>query len=61
VSWLETYRGVVYRWEVDHVDHFTVAYYLDRFQHASLGLLEAIGLGVGYTRRTGRAGVTVDC
>jgi len=24
-DWLETYRGTVFRWEVDHNDHFTVA------------------------------------
>jgi len=25
-DWLETYRGTVFRWEVDGNDHFTVAY-----------------------------------
>jgi acyl-CoA thioesterase FadM len=44
VSWLETYRGTVCRWEVDHVDHFTVAYYFDRFQEATGALLEALRL-----------------
>jgi acyl-CoA thioesterase FadM len=44
VSWLETYRGTVCRWEVDHVDHFTVAYYFARFQEATQVLLEALRL-----------------
>jgi acyl-CoA thioesterase FadM len=44
MSWIETARGTVYRWEVDHVDHFTVAYYFTRFQDATQALLQAIGL-----------------
>jgi acyl-CoA thioester hydrolase len=42
--WLETYRGTVFRWEVDHNDHFTVAYYLARFADAATTLLHALGL-----------------
>src|SRR5260370_311722 len=44
VSWLETYRGMVYRWEVDHNDHLTVVYYFARIADAGLGLLEPRGL-----------------
>ena len=61
MSWLETYRGFVYRWEVDHNDHLTVAYYLARVADAGLGLLEALGLGPGYMKRSGRGCVTSDC
>jgi acyl-CoA thioester hydrolase len=43
-GWLETYRGTVFRWEVDANDHFTVAYYLARFDDAATGLLHALGL-----------------
>jgi len=50
--WLETYRGTVFRWEVDANDHFTVAYYLARFDDAAVTLLHALGLG---------AAPTVDC
>jgi acyl-CoA thioesterase FadM len=60
-GWLETYRGIVYRWEVDHNDHLTVAYYFARFDDAALGLLDALGLGADYTRRRGRLCVTTDC
>ena len=42
-SWLETYRGTVFRWEVDHNDHFTVACYLARIADAARALLHAIG------------------
>lgn len=61
VSWLETYRGTVYRWEVDNVDHFTVAYYFERFADATLGLLHAIGLDPGSLAGAGLACVTTDC
>jgi acyl-CoA thioester hydrolase len=60
-GWIETYRGTVYRWEVDHNDHLTVAYYFARIADAGLGMLEAIGLGADYRARTRRACVTADC
>lgn len=55
MDWIETYRGVVHRWEVDNVDHFTVAYYFARFEDATLALLEAIGLGRQALGAAGRA------
>jgi acyl-CoA thioester hydrolase len=58
---VETYRGVVYRWELDHNDHLTVAYYFQRIGDASQALLEALGLGPGYTARTGFRYTTADC
>jgi acyl-CoA thioesterase FadM len=51
-QWLETYRGTVFRWEVDANDHFTVAYYMTRFTDAARALLHALGIG---------AAITVDC
>jgi acyl-CoA thioesterase FadM len=53
-TWTETYRGTVHRWEVDNVDHFTVAYYFQRFADASLALLDTLGLGPDYIARSGR-------
>ena len=61
MSWLETYRGTVSRWEVDNVDHFTVAFYFARFEDATLHLLHAIGLDPVALAGTGRACVTLDC
>ena len=60
VSWLETYRGAVHRWELDNVDHFTVAFYFQRFADATLGLLESLELGPPYMARTKRGAVPVD-
>jgi acyl-CoA thioesterase FadM len=59
-TWIETYRGAVNRWEVDNVDHFTVAYYFQRFADASLALLEALGLGPAYVARAGRGCVPAE-
>ncbi len=53
-GWLETYRGTVFRWEVDHNDHFTVAYYFARIADAGQGLLAVLGLRPPDAR-------TVDC
>jgi acyl-CoA thioester hydrolase len=61
MSEIETYRGTVYRWEVDNVDHFTVAYYFERFEDATLALLHAIGLHPRSLAETGRLCVTLDC
>jgi acyl-CoA thioester hydrolase len=51
-GWLESYRGTVFRWEVDANDHLTVAYYLARFGDAAMAVLQALGLGPA---------PTVDC
>jgi acyl-CoA thioester hydrolase len=51
-KWIETYRGTVFRWEVDDNDHFTVAYYLARIADASVAMLHALGIGPS---------PTVDC
>jgi acyl-CoA thioester hydrolase len=51
-KWIETYRGTVFRWEVDDNDHFTVAYYLARIADAGVAMLHALGIGPS---------PTVDC
>ena len=47
--WIETYRGTVFRWEVDSNDHLTVAYYLARFGDAAVALLHTLGLAPAAT------------
>ena len=61
MSWLETYRGTVYRWEVDNVDHFTVAFYFARLEDARDALLHAVGLDAEAVAVSGGACVTVEC
>ena len=40
---IETYRGVVYPWSVDHVGHMNVQFYTARFDEASWQLLGHLG------------------
>ena len=61
MSWVETYRGVVNRWEVDNVDHFTVAFYFARFEDAALDLSRRMGLDPESLQRSGRATATLSC
>src|SRR5262245_26794735 len=60
MTWTETYRGTVHRWEVDNVDHFTVAYYFARFEDATHALLHALELGRD-ALGPGRAAVVTEC
>jgi acyl-CoA thioesterase FadM len=57
MSWLETYRGTVNRWEVDNVDHFTVAFYFARLEDGILALLHDLRLEPA----DGRVWVTTNC
>jgi acyl-CoA thioesterase FadM len=60
-AWVDTYRGTVFPWETDIVEHLTVAYYFERFADATLALLDRLGLGTEYMRQERRGCVTVDC
>ena len=60
-AWIDTYRGTVFPWETDIVEHLTVAYYFERFADATLNLLESLGLGADYMRAERCGCVTVDC
>ncbi len=44
-EWIETYRGVVSAWECDIVEHFTIAYYFEKFADATRNFVELIGEG----------------
>jgi acyl-CoA thioester hydrolase len=59
--WIESCRGSVPAWEVDHVGHFTVAYYHQRIEDAGFAVLETLELGPTYTRAEGRGCVTTGC
>ena len=59
--WIESCRGSVPAWEVDHVGHFTVAYYHQRIEAAGFVVLDALGLGPASARGEGRGCVTAGC
>ena len=54
-DWLETYRGVVNPWECDVVQHFTIAYYFDRFADATRNFFDLAGHDRRGTAGHGRA------
>ncbi|MBV8119363.1 MAG: hypothetical protein JO081_05420 [Alphaproteobacteria bacterium] len=43
-EWTETFRGSVAPWECDITEHFTIAYYADRIDQASITLADLLGL-----------------
>jgi acyl-CoA thioesterase FadM len=43
-GWIETCRSAVSPWECDATEHFTIAYYFDRLEHAALTIEESLGL-----------------
>jgi acyl-CoA thioester hydrolase len=59
--WIESCRGSVPAWEVDHVGHFTVAYYHQRIEDAGFVVLDALGLGPASARAEGHGCVTAGC
>lgn len=57
---VETYRGFVYPWEMDHVGHMNVQFYVRRFDEASWHFLLALGIGSLYLRDNRRGVVALE-
>jgi acyl-CoA thioester hydrolase len=57
---IETYRGFVYPWTIDHVGHMNVASYTARFDEASWHFLAHLGLTPTYFHENSRALVALD-
>ena len=51
---LETYRGVVYPWQMDHMDHMNVQFYTARFDEATWHLFAALGMSTRYFKANRR-------
>ena len=56
-QYLESYRGGVRAWECDTTEHFTVAYYFDRFSQAGQRML----LELGYTPNEDSYPASLNC
>lgn len=56
---IETYRGVVYPWEIDHIDHMNVQFYTAKFDQATWHFFARLGLTPSYfrTRNRGMAAI----
>ena len=56
---IETYRGVVYPWMIDHVGHMNVQFYTARFDEASWHFLARLGLTPAFLNQNRLAGSLV--
>lgn len=51
---IETYRGVVYPHQLDHMDHMNVQWYTAKFDEATWHLFLAVGITSAYIRENKR-------
>jgi acyl-CoA thioester hydrolase len=57
---IETYRGVVYPWQCDHMGHMNVQFYAEKFDEATWQLFAAICMTSEYLRGANRGMVAVE-
>jgi len=57
---LETFRGMVYPWQLDHMGHMNVQFYTARFDEASWHFFASIGITARYLRDAGRGMAAVE-
>lgn len=51
---METYRGVVYPSQLDHMGHMNVQWYTAKFDEGTWQLFSAVGITSGYIRQTNK-------
>ncbi len=57
---METYRGIVHQWELDHMGHLNVRFYQAMFEAASWHVYGAVGITPGWMREHDRGMAVVD-
>ncbi|WP_022666369.1 acyl-CoA thioesterase [Desulfospira joergensenii] len=57
---IETYRGVVYPNQLDHMDHMNVQWYTAKFDEATWHLFSAIGITSTYIREKNRGMAAIE-
>ena len=55
-----TYRGTVYPWQCDHMDHMNVMWYVGKFDEATWQLMAQLGLPASRLKKEGRGMVAVE-
>ena len=55
-----TYRGTVFPWHLDHMNHMNVMHYVGKFDEATWNLFSTFGLTASLLREAGRAMAAVD-
>jgi len=57
---IETYRGVVYPHQLDHMDHMNVQWYTSKFDEGTWHLFSAVGITSNYIRQNNRGMAAVE-
>lgn len=57
---VETYRGTVYPWHCDHMNHMNVMWYVGKFDEATWNFFALLGATPSYLRGNSRGMVAVD-
>lgn len=57
---IDSYRGAVYPWHCDHMDHMNVMWYVGKFDEATWNFFARIGVTPGFMRANGRGMAAVD-
>lgn len=57
---IETYRGFVYPWSMDHVGHMNVQFYTARFDEATWHFFARLGITPGFLKEHKRGMVALD-
>lgn len=54
MEWVTTFMGMVYPWELDHMEHMNVRFYTGKFDEATWRLFAGLGVTAAYLRDNGR-------
>ena len=57
---IETYRGFVYPWSMDHIGHMNVQFYTARFDEATWHFFARLGITPGFLKENRRGMVALD-
>ena len=57
---LDTYRGTVYPWHCDHMNHMNVMWYVGKFDEATWNLFSYLGMSAAFLREHHRGMAAVD-
>ena len=57
---IESYRGFVYPWSIDHVGHMNVQFYVARFDEATWHFFARLGLTPGFLKENNRGMVALE-
>jgi acyl-CoA thioester hydrolase len=57
---VETYRGTVYPWHCDHMNHMNVMWYVGKFDEATWNLFAMLGMSAAWLREHGRGMAAID-